>query len=249
MDSTTANDLVGQEIRGYRFENLIAQGGFGQVYRAFQPVVERYVAIKVILPQYASQPNFVRRFELEAQLVAQLEHPYIVPMYDYWRDASGAYLIMRLLRGSLTQLLDRIGGPLQLDTAARMLDQIAAALTAAHRSGIIHRDLKPANVLLDAEENAYLADFGIAKRLFMMEDDSDFEHFGSPAYVAPEQVSGDVISAQADIYSLGIIVYEMLTGSLPYDAPSQSAILEKHLTEEVPSIAPMRPDLPPEVNY
>ncbi|MCA9909234.1 MAG: serine/threonine protein kinase, partial [Anaerolineae bacterium] len=149
MDSTTANDLVGQEIRGYRFENLIAQGGFGQVYRAFQPVVERYVAIKVILPQYASQPNFVRRFELEAQLVAQLEHPYIVPMYDYWRDASGAYLIMRLLRGSLTQLLDRIGGPLQLDTAARMLDQIAAALTAAHRSGIIHRDLKPANVLLD----------------------------------------------------------------------------------------------------
>lgn len=249
MDSTTANDLVGQEIRGYRFENLIAQGGFGQVYRAFQPVVERYVAIKVILPQYASQPNFVRRFELEAQLVAQLEHPYIVPMYDYWRDASGAYLVMRLLRGSLTQLLDRIGGPLPLDTAARMLDQIAAALTAAHRSGIIHRDLKPANVLLDAEENAYLADFGIAKRLFMMEDDSDFEHFGSPAYVAPEQVSGDVISAQADIYSLGIIVYEMLTGSLPYDAPSQSAILEKHLTEEVPSIGPMRPDLPPEVNY
>ncbi|MCC6612332.1 MAG: protein kinase [Anaerolineae bacterium] len=249
MDAVPANLLVGQEVRGYRFESLIAQGGFGQVYRAFQPVVERHVAIKVILPQYANQPNFVRRFELEAQLVAQLEHPYIVPMYDYWRDASGAYLIMRLLRGSLTQLLDRIGGPLPLDTAARMLDQIAAALTAAHRNGIIHRDLKPANVLLDHEENAYLADFGIAKRLFMMEEDGDFENFGSPAYVAPEQVSGDVISAQADIYSLGIIVYEMLTGALPYDAPSQSAILEKHLTDEVPSIAPLRPDLPREVNY
>jgi len=249
MEAVPANALVGQEVRGYRFESLIAQGGFGQVYRAFQPVVERRVAIKVILPQYASQPNFVRRFELEAQLVAQLEHPYIVPMYDYWRDASGAYLIMRLLRGSLTQLLDRIGGPLPLETTARMLDQIAAALTAAHRNGIIHRDLKPANVLLDNEENAYLADFGIAKRLFMMEDEGEFENFGSPAYVAPEQVSGDVISAQADIYSLGIIVYEMLTGALPYDAPSQSAILEKHLTDEVPSIAPLRPDLPREVNY
>lgn len=247
-DAAPALELVGQDIRGYRFDALIAQGGFGQVYRAFQPVVGRHVAIKVIHPSYANQPNFVRRFELEAQLVAQLEHPHVVPLYDFWRDPTGAYLVMRLLRGSLTDLLDRFGGPLSLDMTARMLDQIAAALTAAHRNGIIHRDLKPANVLLDDEENAYLADFGIAKRLFQ-EDESEFERFGSPAYVAPEQVNADVVSAQTDIYSLGIIVYEMLTGTLPFNAPSQTLMLQQHLTAEVPAVTGVRPDLPEEINY
>jgi WD40 repeat protein/serine/threonine protein kinase len=248
MDSP-AQALVGKEIRGYHLQSLIAQGGFGQVYRAHQASVDRDVAIKVIHPQYASQPQFVRRFELEAQLVAQLEHPHIVPLIDYWRDPEGAYLVMRLLRGgSLTDLMDRLSGPLPLDLSARMLDQIAAALTLAHRNGIIHRDMKPANVLLDVDRNAYLADFGIAKRLFM-EEESDFERFGSPAYVAPEQVASDVVSAQTDIYSLGIILFEMLTGTLPFNAPSQTLMLQAHLTAEVPSLTAVRPDLPEEANY
>lgn len=240
--------LVGTTVRGYAFEALIAQGGFGQVYRAYQPVVERQVAVKVIVPQYANLPAFVRRFDLEAQMVAQLEHPYIVPLYDYWRDPSGAYLIMRLMRGgSLASLLDGVDGPLPIALAARVLEQVAAALTTAHRNGIIHRDLKPANILLDEERNAYLADFGIAKRLFT-DEQYEFDRFGSPAYVAPEIVSGDVISAQSDIYSLGIILYEMLTGTLPYNAPSQTLVLQQHLTGDIPSVMGLRPDLPADVD-
>jgi WD40 repeat protein/serine/threonine protein kinase len=240
--------LVGSSIRGYAFEALIAQGGFGQVYRAFQPVVERQVAIKVILPQYANLPNFVRRFDLEAQMVAQLEHPFIVPLYDYWRDPSGAYLVMRLLRGgSLASLMESYEGPLPTALAARLLEQVASALTTAHRNGVIHRDLKPANILLDDEQNAYLADFGIAKRLFT-DEAYEFDRFGSPAYVAPEIVTGEVISAQTDIYSLGIILYEMLTTTLPYNAPSQTDILNKHLTADVPSVTGLRPDLPGDVD-
>jgi WD40 repeat protein/serine/threonine protein kinase len=238
------NTLVGSSIRGFSFEALIAQGGFGQVYRAFQASVDRQVAIKVILPQYANQPNFVRRFELEAQMVAQLEHPFIVPLFDYWRDPSGAYLVMRMLRGgSLASLLENYEGPIPTPLAARLLEQVALALTAAHRNGVIHRDLKPANILLDDEQNAYLADFGIAKRLFT-EEPYEFDRFGSPAYVAPEIVTGDVISAQTDIYSLGIILYEMLTATLPYNAPSQTLVLQKHLTGDIPSVTGLRPDLP-----
>jgi len=136
----------------------------GSVYRAVQPNVEREVAIKIILPAYANHPDFVRRFEAEAQLVARLEHPHIVPLYDYWREPGVAYLIMRLLRGgNLQNMLAQ--GPLPLETAAHIFGQTCSALNAAHRIGVIHRDLKPANVLLDEDNNAYLADFGIAKNI------------------------------------------------------------------------------------
>src|SRR5215207_8165915 len=154
--------LIGQRIKGYELRTLIGEGGFGAVYRANQPTVGRDVAVKIILPEYANQPDFIRRFEVEAQLVARLEHPYIVPLFDYWREPGGAYLVMRLLRGgNIQHLLGQ--GALPIDTTAHMLEQICSALTAAHRIGVIHRDLKPANVLLDDDNNTYLADFGIAK--------------------------------------------------------------------------------------
>lgn len=157
-------DLSGRAIRGYTLGEKIGAGAFGAVYRAVQPLVEREVAIKIILPKYANHPDFIRRFETEAQLVARLEHPHIVPLYDYWREPGVAYLVMRLLRGGNVQdLIER--GPLALDQIARLLDQIGSALQAAHRSGVVHRDLKPSNVFLDEDGNAYLADFGIAKNL------------------------------------------------------------------------------------
>src|SRR3954464_4374367 len=140
------NDLSGSVIKGYELRERIGAGGFGAVYRAFQSSVGREVAIKIILPHFASHPDFIRRFETEAQLVARLEHPYIVPLYDYWRDPGGAFLVMRYIRGgNLHQALQ--AGPPALDVTARLLDQIGAALTAAHRQGVIHRDLKPANIL------------------------------------------------------------------------------------------------------
>ncbi|MCP4422168.1 MAG: protein kinase, partial [Chloroflexi bacterium] len=150
-------------VRGYDLHEQIGVGGYGIVYRAVQPGVNREVAIKVIQPQYANRPDFIRCFEAEAQLVARLEHPYIVPLYDYWREPDGAYLVMRWLRGGSLQTALATNGAFSLDTAVSLINQIAAALTTALRQGIVHRDVKSANILLDEDGNAYLSDFGIAK--------------------------------------------------------------------------------------
>jgi len=155
-------DLAGRKIKGYELRERIGAGGFGAVYRGYQSTVGREVAIKMILPGYTNHPDFIRRFEAEAQLVARLEHLHIVPLYDYWRDPEGAFLIMRYLRGgNLRHALDR--GPFDLEDAALLLDQISSALSLAHSNDTVHRDIKPENILLDEDGNAYLADFGIAK--------------------------------------------------------------------------------------
>ncbi len=164
LEEIGSEDLSGRAIRGYALGERLGNGGMGAVYRAIQPLVEREVAIKIILPRYANHPDFIRRFEAEAQLVARLEHPHIVPLYDYWREPSVAYLVMRLLRGGSVQSLLRNGTALPPATVLRIVEQIGSALGAAHRAGVVHRDLKPANVLLDEDNNAYLADFGIAKK-------------------------------------------------------------------------------------
>src|SRR6266511_4361728 len=157
-------DIAGEPLRGYRLLEQVGAGSFGSVHRAFQPQVGREVAIKTINPRFANDPEFIRRFEAEAQLVARLEHPHVVPLYDFWREPYGAYLVMRYLRGG--SLRERLAhGPLGLQEAARLLDQMAQALMAAHRQGVVHRDVKPANILFDEDGNAYLSDFGIARDL------------------------------------------------------------------------------------
>jgi WD40 repeat protein/DNA-binding SARP family transcriptional activator/tRNA A-37 threonylcarbamoyl transferase component Bud32 len=231
-------------IRGYELHEKIGEGGFGAVFRAWQPVVRREVAIKVIRPEYANQPDFIRRFETEAQLVARLEHPHIVPLYDYWREPDGAFLVMRYLRGgSLRNRLRQ--GPLPLKDTARLIEQLAGALAVAHRQGVIHRDIKPANILLDDSGNAYLSDFGIAKHL-----SGDGEHtgvgvvVGSPAYLAPEQVGGGAVTPLADLYALGVLLYETLTGQHPFADTPISQVIHKHLHEPLPSLLERRPGLP-----
>lgn len=234
-----------QAIRSYLVRERIGAGGFGEVYRAFQPVVNREVAIKIIKPELANQSDFIRRFETEAQLVAQLEHPHIVPLYDYWREPGGAYLVMRYLPRSLEDRLAH--GPLTLDESVRLVEQIAAALTVAHRQGIVHRDLKPENILLDDEDNAYLTDFGIAKVLGPAARATvEGGVIGSPAYLAPEQIKSEPVTPSSDLYSLGLLLYEALTGSLPFSADlSPSALLYRQLSEPLPSLLTSRPDLPP----
>jgi serine/threonine protein kinase len=202
-----------QVVKGYELRERIGSGGFGTVYRAYQSSVGREIAIKIILPRFASQPDFIRRFEIEAQLVARLEHLHIIPLYDYWRDPDGAYLVMRWMRGgSLRDALQ--DGPFNLHSTALLLDQIASALTLAHRNHVIHRDMKPGNVLLDEDGSAYLADFGIAKDLGNLEANVTQPDtiVASLDYLAPEQARGEQVTPQTDIYSLGVVLYETLTG-------------------------------------
>ena len=189
LEEIGQQDLSGRAIKGFALGERIGEGGYGAVYRAVQSTVDRDVAIKIILPKYANQPEFIRRFESEAQLVARLEHPHIVPLYDYWREPGVAYLVMRLLRGgSLDTQLKQ--GPLTPERLLLLLEQICAGLYTAHQTGVIHRDIKPANILLDETGNAYLADFGIAKNLNQLNDGLTVGEvvIGSPAYISPEQI-------------------------------------------------------------
>jgi serine/threonine protein kinase len=183
-------------LKGYQLHEQIGTGGFGTVYRAIQPGIGREVAVKIVRPEYANHPEFIRRFEAEAQLVARLEHPHIVPLYDYWRERSSAYLIMRYIRGGSLQAALRRGS-WSLDRCTRLLEQIAAALAFAHRHQVVHRDLKPANILLDEEGHAYLADFGIAKDLRAGNASSQTQPgviVGSPEYLSPEQIKDDPVT-------------------------------------------------------
>jgi WD40 repeat protein/type II secretory pathway predicted ATPase ExeA len=229
------NGLTGKSIRGYELVKAIGEGGFGAIYLAYQAVVRREVAIKVILPIYANSPEFIRRFETEAQLVARLENLHIVPLYDYWRDPEGAYLVMRYLRGGNLQTLLEQQQQLDLKTVTRILTQICTALTVAHRNEVIHRDIKPANILLDEEGNAYLTDFGIAYAAgHERETDSEGAVTGTLAYLAPEQLTGGDITPMTDIYSLGIVLYEMLVGSHPFAKTTLTDLVNKQMHEPLP---------------
>lgn len=246
LEEIGGEDLTGRAIRGYALAERIGAGGMGAVYRATQLNVGREVAIKIILPSYANHPDFIRRFEAEAQLVARLEHPHIVPLYDYWREPSAAYQAMRLLRGGSVQNMLQ-NGHLPLKVILRLLEQISLALSAVHRIGVIHRDLKPANVLLDEEANVYLADFGIAKNLGnpnLTEQTQAGVIIGSPNYMSPEQIKENPTQPQTDIYSLGVMLYEMLTGALPFSGPSPLDVMVQHISTPLPPLSAHRPGLP-----
>jgi DNA-binding SARP family transcriptional activator/tRNA A-37 threonylcarbamoyl transferase component Bud32 len=230
-------------VRGYELKEQIGEGGSGTIHRAIQPAVGREVAVKVIRQKYANDPDFIRRFESEAQLVARLEHPYIVPLYDYWRDPEGAYLVMRYMRqGSLLTALKN--GPWPPAQAASLLDQIASALAVAHQQGVVHRDIKPDNILLDEAGNAYLTDFGIAKDLTRQEQlTAQGAVIGTLDYISPEQILGEAVTPQTDIYSLGAVLYETLTGEKPFSG-AMAHLLQSHLHEPMPPVTASRPDVP-----
>lgn len=243
-----ADNLNGQIVKGYDIGESIGTGSFGVVYRAIQPSVGREVAIKIILPSFANHPDFVRRFETEARLIARLEHPHIVPLFDYWREPDIAYLVMRLLPSSLRARLDE-HGPLTDTEVVEMVDQVASALAMSHRQGVVHRDIKPDNILLDTDCNAYLSDFGLAEVIKGNLELSDEGITGSPAYMAPEQLKGEAITLQSDIYALGIVIYEMLTGKHPFGMASISDLIRYHLLVSLPSVQEHRPELPESIDY
>lgn len=244
-----SGDLSGRAIRGCQLGERIGKGRFGVVYRAVQPSMQRDVAVKIVLPRFANHPEFIRRFEAEARLVASLEHPHIVPLYDYWREPNIASLIMRYLKGG--SLEDRLvqAGPLDLGEVGAVLEQVGAALHIAHEAGIVHRDVKPANILLDDAGNAYLGDFGIAKNAALATGDTDEGNLvGSPHYAAPEQILSDPLRPQTDVYSLGLVLYELLTGRKPFAGPQLADFIQQQLHQEVPPLGNGENGFPPGLN-
>jgi serine/threonine-protein kinase len=236
----------GSVFAGYRIEGVLDRGGMGVVYRATDPELDRSVALKIIAPEHTQDAVAVARFKAEARLAASLEHPNIVPIHRGGEHEGVLYLAMRLVPG--TNLRDVIdGGPLELQRTARIVFEVADALKAAHDAGLVHRDVKPANILVAGEgeyEHAYLADFGLTKRLGSAGDLTRTGGWvGTPDYVAPEQIQGHGVDGRTDVYSLGCVVYEMLTGHVAYPKDSHMAKLWAHVTDPPPLPRRDRPDL------
>ena len=234
-------DLSGRMLGQYRLKELIGVGGMAAVYRARQESMDRDVAIKIMATQLASNEEFVARFEREARVIARLQHPHILPVIDFGRENDQIYLVMRLVEGGvLSERLART--TLSIQQVDRFLTQIASALEYAHQRGVIHRDLKPNNVLLDEEDNGYLTDFGIAKMLAgsstsQLSLTSTGSVMGTPSYMAPEQWRSEPVDARTDIYALGIIVYEMLMGVLPFQSDTPFGMMYKHFDAPPPAPA------------
>ena len=222
---------------------LLGAGGSAAVFRAHDTVLDRQVAIKVIDPALAPAEELETTFLQEAQIVASLEHPNIVPLYAAHARQGLLYLVMRLLDGeSLTRRL--AAGPLQPADAARLALEVASALAAAHARDVVHRDIKPDNVLLDRSGRAYVTDFGIALVTSRTGPQAEGVTSGTPGYMSPEQLLGEPVDGRSDIYAVGVLLFEMLTGRLPFTAPSLPAMLAQHMTQSPPSLAALRPEVP-----
>lgn len=237
-----------KNIEHFEIKSEIGRGGMATVYLARDPRFDRDVAIKLLPREFLHDPQFKIRFEREAKTIAKLEHPAIVPVYDYGEVDGQPYLVMRYMRGgSLENRLEK--GPLSVDKILKIIERIASALSEAHNQGVIHRDLKPGNILFDTRGDAYLSDFGIAKLQEASARITGSAIIGTPAYMSPEQVHGDEeIDGRSDVYALGIILYEMLTGQKPFKATTPAKLLMCHLLDPVPRVLDEKDDLPPGID-
>src|SRR5215210_5465895 len=257
----TGDKLLGQTLAGkYRVEERISEGGMGTVYRATHVLMEKQVAIKVLHPSLAADEKIVARFTREAKAASRISHPHAISVTDFGESENGVvYLVMEYLRGRTLKDVVRSGGPMTLARAVEIVRQVSGALEAAHHEGVVHRDLKSDNIMLEEATGgdwAKVLDFGIAKiqqtEHSIHETDPGLTApnliIGTPQYMSPEQCSqASDIDARSDIYSFGVIVFEMLAGHVPFSGDSPTAIMMKHIQEPPPSILEERKDLPAEV--
>jgi len=232
-------------IGRYEVVEQLGKGGMAFVYLAHDPYIKRQVAVKLLPRQFTHDPEFRVRFQREAEVIAALEHAYIVPVYDFGDHEEQPFIVMRYMSGGT--LVDRLNaGPLPLGQIPSIFQNIAIALDYAHKHGIIHRDIKPGNILFDTDGNAHLSDFGIAK---IQEATAAFTGtgnlIGTPAYMSPEQAKGEkTIDGRADIYSLGVVLFQCLSGELPFKSDTPMGVAIAHIQQPVPSLLSLRPSLP-----
>lgn len=240
--------LTGQTLGKYRLLERLGQGGMAQVYKAYQPDLDRFVAVKVLHPHLTADDEFAERFRREARAIAALEHPHIVRIYDFDTDGALAFLVMEYLQGSSLRErlreLERQSERMSLREVGRIVCALTDALDYAHRRGIVHRDLKPSNVLLTLDGRPVLTDFGIARMIDATLITESGGTLGTPAYMSPEQGQGQPGDARSDIYALGVLLYRLCTGRLPFDADTPYAVILKHITAPLPAPRSLRPDLP-----
>jgi len=240
---------IGRSLGGrYQIESLLGQGGMSAVYKATDPNLKRVVAVKLIHPHLSSDPQFVQRFEEEAKAVASLRHPNIVQVYDFNSDQGVYYMVLEFVPGeTLHDRLQRLGGQgraLPITDALKFTLNICAALEYAHQRGIIHRDIKPANIMLDVYGQAILMDFGIVKLIGGTSHTATGAVLGTARYISPEVIRAEPADPRSDIYSLGITLYEMLSGKTPFQSDSAMTLMMMHLNDPVPDPRSLRADLP-----
>jgi len=238
---------VGTEVRGYRIEGILGHGGMGVVYEARQISLDRLVALKVLSPELSADVSFRERFRREGQIQAAIDHPHIVTVHEAGEIDEGLFIAMRIVRGpTLKDMI--IGRELEAARTLRILTPIADALDAAHSGGLIHRDVKPQNILVGARDHAFLADFGLTKGANESGLTRTGQFVGTIDYISPEQIRGEQAQPASDIYALAAVLYECLTGVVPYAKPSDAAVLFAHMSDPRPLVTEKRPDLPPALN-
>lgn len=243
--------MIGTQLGPYILVEEIAKGGMATIFRAYHPNVDRFVALKVLHRSIVGDPRSVERFQREARLVTRLEHPHLLPIYDYSASHDPPYIVMRYLEGCTLSLVftkDR----LPVSEVIFMMRQVASAMDYAHRQGVVHRDIKPSNILIDQDGNAFVTDFGIA-RMMGMADGLTITHpgftIGTPGYMAPEQSTEHInVDHRADLYSLGVLLFRLLTGRLPYQGDTLAELVSQHASAPIPKVTDVDPAIPKELD-
>lgn len=239
---------VGETIGKYKLIELLGKGGMAEVYKAYHEKLNRYVTIKILHSYLADGEDFLTRFDREAKAVASLRHPHIVQIHDFDVEDDIYYMVMEYIdNGTLTNLIadhNAKNTTMPLENIGKLLKQLSSAMDYAHKKGFIHRDIKPSNILLDSKGDAFLTDFGIAHMISATQFTATGSLIGTPSYMSPEQALGDPLSPMSDIYSLGIVLYELMAGRTPFVSDTPIAIIHKHINEVPPKLKVIRKDLP-----